>query len=558
MKKMKKLLCMALVLLLVLSAVACTAKVPVEDTQTSSNGTNETNTQAAASSTGDMTLRVTCPTTPETCDPARGTGENDRLLYVNAYECLVKPNEKDGSPEPALAESWEAADDGLTYTFKLRSDVCFADGTAMTAEDVKYSLDRMIALGQGYAYILSDVLESTEAADEHTVVFHLKKCFGPFVSSMTCFRILNSKLMKENTVSDGSYGENGDYGTTFLLTNTAGSGPYYVSSFTVHDNYVLTQNENYWGTIPEKAPKSVTVTELTESSTTKMLMSSGELDMVHGHQDTSTVKALEANGNLKAVLLPDSGLNFFMLNTKKAPTDDVHIRKALAYATNYEQMQQILGGAPVANGPVPTGLYGYADSFEGYTYNVEKAKEEIAQSGYADTLANYPIQMDYIEGNGDTGKLVYLLASELENLGFKVQINEVPWVQFCNNEAEIATSPNVTNLFCTANYPEAGAILEYKYASWTTGNWNQNEWLQDEKFDSMITEALATVDDDARLKLYSDMQAYITDDLCASIFTCGSVVMPVYNMDRFSWRGTTDTLHTCLEYNFCYAEYEMK
>ena len=80
-------------------------------------------------------------------------------------------------------------------------------------------------------------------------------------------------------------------------------------------------------------------------------------------------------------------------------------------------------------------------------------------------LANYPIQLDYIEGNGDTGKLVYLMASSLESLGFKVVINETPWVQFCNNEAEIATSPNVTNAFATAGYPEAGSILELKYAS---------------------------------------------------------------------------------------------
>ncbi|MPL93149.1 putative D,D-dipeptide-binding periplasmic protein DdpA [bioreactor metagenome] len=549
-RTLKRVLCGVLAITMLLALAACgggSASTPAASSSPSAS--------AAPKAT---TLRGTCTSTPETVDPARGSGENDLLVYVNLYECLVVPNEKDGSPEAQLAESWQASADGLTYTFKLKQNVTFADGTPMTAKDVKYSFDRMMTIGEGFSYVLKDILAETTVVDDHTVTFKLSKTFGPFVTALTCFRIVNSTLVQANTKSSGSYGANGDYGTEYLLSNSAGSGPYVMTTFSVHEKMVMTKNEKYWGGVSASAPSTVEIQELTEASTTKMLLSSGKVDFVHGHQDSTTIASLTATSGIKEADLPEAGLNYFMINTKKAPTDDVHIRKALSYACNYDQMKQILGGAPDASGPVPTNLFGYVDDFTGYTYDLTKAKEEVAQSKYASNLADYPIQLDYIQGNGDTGKLVYLLASDLESLGFKVTINETPWVQFCNNEADISTSPNVTNLYCTANYPEAGSILEYKYASWTTGNWNQNEWLQDKKFDDMLNDALSTVDDSARVTKYGEIQKYLVEDVVPSIYTCASVVKPLYNSNVFEWRGYTGNIHAASEYNFYYADFIMK
>jgi len=550
-KPLKRILCGSLVtsMLLVLAACGGGSAAP--------SPTSSGSVQPTASVEPTM-LRGTCTTTPETVDPARGSGENDLMVYVNLYECLVIPNENDGGPEAQLAESWKASSDGLTYTFKLRQDVTFADGTPMTAADVKYSFDRMINIGEGFSYVLKDILAETIVVDDYTVEFKLNETFGPFVSALTCYRIVNSTLVQANTKADGMYGENGDYGTEYLLSNSAGSGPYVTASFSVHETMVMSKNESYWGGVSASAPDTVEIQELTEASTTKMLMSNGDVDFVHGHQDSTTIASLTAIEGIKQADVPETGLNYFMINTKKAPTDDVHIRKALSYACNYDQMKQILGGAADANGPVPANLFGYADDFDGYTYDMTKAKEEIALSKYASDLVNYPIQLDYIEGNGDTGKLVYLLASDLESIGFKVVINETPWVQFCNNEAEISTSPNVTNLYCTANYPEAGSILEYKYASWTTGNWNQNEWLQDSAFDDMLTTALSTIDDDARVEKYGELQTYLVEEVVPSIYTCASVIKPVYNSNVFEWRGSTGNIHAASEYNFYYADFTMK
>jgi peptide/nickel transport system substrate-binding protein len=152
-----------------------------------------------------------------------------------------------------------------------------------------------------------------------------------------------------------------------------------------------------------------------------------------------------------------------------------------------------------------------------------------------------------------------LLASELEAIGFKVTLNEVPWVLFCNNEGAIETSPNITNAFCTTNYPEAGSILEFKYASWTVGNWNQNEWLQDEKFDSMMTEALSTINDDERLAKYAEIQKYLVDDVVPSVYTFMNVIKPVWNTEKFTWRlSDGGTAHSSVGYNYYYYDFKMK
>ncbi|MDR0839881.1 MAG: ABC transporter substrate-binding protein [Christensenellaceae bacterium] len=512
---------------------------------------------AAASPSGSKNLNISCTTTPETMDPHRGSGENDLMIFVNVYETLVRPNDTDSGAEAFLAKDWTVSDDGLSWQFNLRDDVTFSDGTPLTAKDVKYSMDRLIGLGEGYAFIFTDLVKETSVVDDYTVAFELSKPFGPFLNALTTVCIVNSTLLEANTV-DGNYGENGDYGTGFLLTNTAGSGPYVISEFLVHDSINLAKSAGYWGTVPEAAPDAVRVIELQDAATTKMMLTSGELDMVHGHQERTTLESLIANEGIETGDLPELGLNYFMINTKKAPTDDVHIRRAISYATNYEEMSKIYGDMPEAIGPVPTTLWGHAAGLNRYTYDIDKAKAEIAQSAYADNLANYPLEIAYIQGNGDTGKLAMLLSSDLQAVGFTITLNEVPWVLFCNNEAEVATSPNITNAFAVTNYPEAGSILEFKYASWTVGNWNQNEWLQDEKFDNLLNAALETIDDQERLDKYAELQTYLVDEVVPSVYTFNSVIKPIYNSARFDWRLSDGNPHPSTQYNYYYADFRMK
>jgi peptide/nickel transport system substrate-binding protein len=167
-------------------------------------------------------LRVTF-SWPTFIDPAVGNDFSSSTSLTNIYDTLVFPN-AEGGVDPWLAESWEISDDGLTYTFKLREGVKFHDGSELLASDVVYSFDRLQEVGEGYAYLITGV-DSVTAPDDYTVEFKLERPSGLFLPSLVRLYVANEELVRANTQAEGPYGEEGDYGKDWLLTNDAGSGP---------------------------------------------------------------------------------------------------------------------------------------------------------------------------------------------------------------------------------------------------------------------------------------------------------------------------------------------
>ena len=162
-----------------------------------------------------------------TIDPSRATDYTEVLALFNLYDSLVFPD-SNGETQPKLAESWTARPDGLSYTFYLKKGVKFHDNTVLTAEDVKFSMDRMLALKSGFSWLWADLIKETTVNDTYTITFHLKEPFGPFVSTLAMLRVVNKDVVLAHK-AEGQYGEFGDYGAQwFSITTTedAGSGPY--------------------------------------------------------------------------------------------------------------------------------------------------------------------------------------------------------------------------------------------------------------------------------------------------------------------------------------------
>ena len=147
---------------------------------------------------------------PTFIDPAVGVDFSSSCALVNLYDTLVFPN-AEGGVDPWLAEKWEASADGLTFTFHLREKVKFHNGDELKASDVVYSFNRLQTVGEGYAYLLGNVASAT-AVDDYTVRFTLPEPTGLFIPSLTRLYILNEELVRENTLADGPYGADGDYG----------------------------------------------------------------------------------------------------------------------------------------------------------------------------------------------------------------------------------------------------------------------------------------------------------------------------------------------------------
>ena len=225
---------------------------------------------------------------PIIIDPSVGADCQSVTANVNLFDPLVSADTK-GNVIPHVAESWDVASDGLTYTFHLRSGIKFHDGSELTAEDVKFSMDRMITIGEGISYLWSEAVQETEVIDKYTVVFHMKTTFGPFLVTLPSFFIVNKELLMAN-ISSGIYDDMGDYGRGYAIDRDVGSGPYMLKDFT-GEYLLLEKNPNYFMDI-STAPDEFKMIGSTEPILLKTLMSRRELEMTCRWCASETLKSL--------------------------------------------------------------------------------------------------------------------------------------------------------------------------------------------------------------------------------------------------------------------------
>jgi len=456
-------------------------------------------------------LRVTF-SWPDRIDPAVGNDYAGSSSLVNLYDSLVFPNAK-GGVDPWLAESWKISDDGKIYTFKLRQDVKFHDGTPLKSSDVVFSYNRLATIGEGYAYLVTPDVESVQAPDDYTVAFTLKSPSALFLPSLSRLYILNEQLVKSHIKTEGSYGEFGDYAKEWLQTNDAGSGPYKVKEFPLEQYLLMEKNTDWWGKFVPTAPDEARFIGTTEAVTVRSLMEKGELEISDQWQSFEAYQALSKINGVEIAVLPTMTTFYFMINNKIPPTDDVHCRRAMSYAFDYDSAVGLeWPGTKQTVGPVPASLAGHDDTITPYKRDLEKAKSELAQCKYANELDKYPIQLQWVSEVPDEEKYALLFQSNMAEIGMKVEITKTPWLSVVENTSKLETSPHIVTIYVSSDLPEAGLMLKQRYHSSTAATWQQNEWLLDPQLDAAIDDALATIDDSQRFEKYRVIQRQLVEN----------------------------------------------
>jgi len=173
-----------------------------------------------------------------------GSDYSSSTSFTNLYDPLVFPT-PDGYVKPWVAESWNVSDDGLVWTFKIRKGIKFHSGRELTAEDVAFSMKRLLTIGEGYAYIFLPYVKDVVVLDKFTVQFKLKKPFGPFLITLVRLYILDKEEVLAHIKKPGPYGEYGDYGREWLLTHDAGSGPYMVKEVKLEEYIHMVRFKDY-------------------------------------------------------------------------------------------------------------------------------------------------------------------------------------------------------------------------------------------------------------------------------------------------------------------------
>jgi peptide/nickel transport system substrate-binding protein len=495
---------------------------------------------------GERELRVTFAW-PTYIDPAVGSDFSSSSSFVNLYDSLVYPNVQ-GNPVPHIARSWEVSEDALTWTFYLRDDVLFHDGTPLIAEDVKFSMDRLTTIGEGYGYLFVGRVERTEVVDDHTVRFYLIEPFGPFLSTLYRLYILNDAQVLAHIKKPGPYGEMGDYGRGWLLTNDAGSGPYMVKEFRLEEELVMVKNPNYWLPLDPETPDEVHFIGTTEPVTIRTMMARRELEISDQWQTLEGWQALDAiEGVDIASYFPGTGF-YHMVHNRKPPTDDVHFRRAMAWAVDYEAIvEELFPGARLMQGPVPLSVPGAIPVFE-CNRDLDKAMEELKKSKYYDQLDQYIVEVDWCAEVPDEEKVALLFMSNMADIGIKVKITKTPWMTMIEEAADMETSPNIQTTFVSLHYPEAGSLLESRYHSNAAPTWEQNEWLLDPELDAMIEDALAAVDREERFAKYGQIQCYIAG-LCPTLYMFEQVEKHAYQAAYIDWPAARGEANPVMGYN---------
>jgi len=486
---------------------------------------------------------------PTYIDPAVGSDFSSSTALVNLYDTLVYPDMK-GNAQPHVAKSWDTSADALTWTFHLRKGVKFHDGSELTAEDVKFSMDTLTTIGEGYGFLFVGKIVSTEIPDKYTVVFRMKEPFGPFITTLFRLYILNKDLVVANIKKPGPYGDMGDYGKEYLLTHDAGSGPYMVKEFQLEEYLLMEQNHDYWLPIDRDAPDEFKMIATTEPVTIRTMMARRELEITDAWQPLESLQALDKIKGVEISKIAVGNEHYFMLHTKKPPTDDIHFRRAMAWAFDYQtEAEKIWVDSTQARGPVTQILPGHDPTVFQYHRDLDKAREELKQSKYYGELDKYPVEIHWVSVPADNEKEALLLMSNLADIGIDAKIVKVPWMSIVEEMANIETSPNVVGVFVGPHYPEAGALLESRYKSESIATWEQNEWLQDEKFDAMIEDAIATVDREERFAKYGKIQHYIVD-LCPSLFLFDQIQKNGYQATYIDWWAARGEAIPIMGYNF--------
>lgn len=363
-----------------------------------------------------------------TLDPAVVYEYSGILVTHNVYQTLVTFVGSDlQTITPGLADSWDTkdADDHWELTFKLHPGNKFASGNPITADDVVYSFNRVLAINGSPAFLFTDVAgltaDSVTAVDPETVQINLPKTASPAaflaVLTNTVASVVDSKEVQAN--------EGSDNGATWLLDHSAGSGAYMVDHWTKDVEVLLTANPNFSGDKP--ALSSVLISHVPESANQLTQLQKGDADIA---LNLTSEQLATLSGDTTSVKGADLRLFYLGMNVAKAPLDKVEVREALRMAIDYDGIVNDLlsGNAQKVQTIIPSPMFGYNGDAP-FQQDVDGAKALLEQAGVSDVSLEMLIPDGAAPGGVQWSDLAAKLQSDWAAAGMTVTIKQVSFAE---------------------------------------------------------------------------------------------------------------------------------
>jgi peptide/nickel transport system substrate-binding protein len=463
---------------------------------TAAASSSATATSPAGTPTGTLTIATDEP--PQTFDPIQSTNSTVDQMNLNDYNTLVQyPSGQTTTLDPQLATSWQISSNGLDYTFNLASEVKFHDGSAFTAADVVFTLDRIKKLDTGVASELGP-FDTAKALSASKVELILSKPYAPFLDALSRVYILEASLVSKHLGSDE--------GQSWLGTNDAGTGPYELTSYVSGSTATFKYFPQYFQGWSGHHVAEVVYKFIVSPSAEQEALNSGQANIAMDIARSSLASFKDKPGYTVNAAKTLEEFYVFM-NTQSGPTKNLLVREALSYAYNYsEHISGILGGyGEEASGPLPTGMACHVDITQP-TYDLAKAKALLAQAGES----HITLTMNYEPETFEQADAFLLLQSDLAQIGVTVKADPSTFPQTMTMLKTPSSTPDLIAIYAfpvTAN-PNEVLYTDY-YSGFDNGNGYNFAQYDNPALDKLLLAAQQTTSQAQQCSLYGQAQRLI-------------------------------------------------
>jgi peptide/nickel transport system substrate-binding protein len=457
----------------------------------------------------DTTLVISIAADPTGFDPEAVANNTSGFIMATIHDGLVRYKPGTVEVEPGLAQSWDVAPDGLTYTFHLRTGVKFHDGTPFNAHTYVQQIDRQLKkddpayIGntgpvEGYQDATFGAVASYAALDDNTVQFKMKQASADFLYSLA---------MVWNGVV--SYPAAQKYGKDFR-NHPVGTGPFIFREWKSRDQIILDANPDYWKGKPKV--DHIVFKEYPDPQAALLALQRGETQIM-GDVATQVVPALRADKNLVVLTQPGLTVNGMAMPNEVPPFTDKRVRQALNYAVDKAAINRALyaGLAATMTSPIPAAQWGHDPSLKGYPYDPAKAKQLLAAAG-----VKLPLKMELLTYNSPRGynpagaELAVALQGYFKKVGIEVDIRKTDMGAFLGQ----VRSGKYTGMFLSGWSGDNGDPDNFVGELWGSYKMpvGDTSHYKNPQVDALMLAAKKEVDHDKRVQMYHRIQAMILDD----------------------------------------------
>jgi peptide/nickel transport system substrate-binding protein len=446
-----------------------------------------------------------------TLDPADATDGESSAITQNIFETLVKYKEESTEVEPGLAESWTTSADGLVWTFKLKQNIKFHDGTNFDADAVKFNYDRQMDAKNPYRFtgkfeywhLFFANVEKMEVKDPQTITFTLKDKDPTFLANLAMFTmgISSPQGIKTNGKD--------------VFKNPVGTGPFKFGAWAQNEKVLLKANTDYWGEKPKI--RNLIFKPIPDNAVRLLELEKGSIQGMDGI-NPDDIARIEANKELKIMTQPGMNVGYMAFNTDKPPMNNVKVRQAINYAIDKAALVKAFFAdgkvGMVASNLIPPTIWSYNTKITPSKFDMAEAKKLIKESG-ADLsrtldLWAMPVARPYMP---QPQKIAETIQADLKEIGIKTKIVSYDWGTYLDKVAkgehdmcllgwigDNGDPDNFLYTFLSSNNTKKGSASNYAF-------------YKNPEMDKYLNEAKKELDKAKRTDLYMKAQELSNKDL---------------------------------------------